>query len=212
MPSIDHLFAFLAASLLLLIVPGPAVLYIAARSASQGRAAGLVSVAGIATGGLVHVFAAAIGVSALLARSAVAMQYVRWLGAGYLVYLGIQKFREAASANDTPDVRPAPRALWTVFKDGVIVNVFNPKTALFFFAFLPQFVDVNGRSALAQLVFLGLLFVAMALITDSAYALAAARVAQAAKRSGRFSRAASYTSGLVYVGLGIATAANVKAK
>ena len=211
MPSVDTLLAFLAASLLLVIVPGPAVLYIAARSASQGRAAGLVSVAGIATGGLVHVVAAAVGVSALLARSAVAMQYVRWLGAGYLVYLGIQKFREAAAACETPDVQPAPRALWTVFKDGVIVNVFNPKTALFFLAFLPQFVDVNGPSALAQLVFLGLIFVALALVTDSAYALAAARVAQAAKRRGGVGRA-SYTSGLVYVGLGIATAANVKTK
>jgi threonine/homoserine/homoserine lactone efflux protein len=207
MPSIDHFGTFIAASLLLLVVPGPAVVYIATRSASQGRAAGLVSVAGIATGGLVHVIGAAVGVSAILAKSAIAMQYVRWLGAAYLIYLGIQKLREASSSAAPVETETRRSPLWKIYKDGVIVNVFNPKTALFFLAFLPQF-----GTTLPQLLLLGTTFVVLAVITDSAYALAAAGIASAARRHARFSRAGAYLSSAVYIGLGLATAAQARAK
>lgn len=207
MPSIEHFGTFIAASLLLLIIPGPAVVYIATRSVSQGRAAGLVSVAGIATGGLVHVLGAAIGVSAVLARSAVAMQYVRWFGAGYLIYLGIQKFREASPANAPVEIETRRSSLRTIYKDGVIVNIFNPKTALFFLAFLPQF-----GSTLAQMITLGITFVVMAVMTDSAYALAAAGIASAARKHARLTRFGAYMSGAVYIGLGLATAAQARTK
>jgi threonine/homoserine/homoserine lactone efflux protein len=206
-PSIDHYAAFIAASLLLLLIPGPAVIYIATRSASQGRAAGLVSVAGIATGGLVHVIGAAVGVSAILARSAVAMQYVRWLGAAYLIWLGVQKLREASAAAVPAGIETRRSPLGKIYKDGVIVNVFNPKTALFFLAFLPQF-----GSTLPQLLLLGTTFVVMAVITDSAYALAAAGIAAAARKHARFGRAGAYLSSAVYIGLGLATAAQARAK
>ena len=206
------MLAFLAASLLLLIIPGPAVLYIATRSASQGRAAGLVSVAGIGTGGLVHVFAAAVGLSAVIARSALAMQYVRWIGAAYLMFLGIQKLRQASAVNVTEVETPPASSLWAIYRDGVIVNVFNPKTALFFLAFLPQFVDLSRGPAMSQLLFLGGCFVTMAVITDSAYALAAAGITKVARKNVRLSRFGGYASAFVYLGLGIATAANARTK
>lgn len=204
MPALSSVVLFLGAALVLLLTPGPAVLYITTRSMSQGRRAGLVSALGVAAGSAIHVLAAALGLSALLASSAVAFSAVKYAGAAYLVYLGIRRFlaRDAAE----PEAN-APRAPMTaLFRQGVLVNLLNPKTALFFLAFLPQFVDPSRGGAAPQIVFLGVLFSLMGLTTDSLYALAADRVSAAVRRSPRAVRGGKYVSGTVYIGLGLATA------
>jgi threonine/homoserine/homoserine lactone efflux protein len=206
------LLAFLAVSFVLAIVPGPAVIYITTRSASQGRLAGFASVLGVATGGLVHILAAAVGLSALLMRSAIAMQYVRWAGAAYLIFLGVQKLRSANIRAEGAALLVEKRSLSRLYVDGLIVNVLNPKTALFFLSFLPQFVDPARGSVGLQIALLGCIFQSLALITDSTYALASAAVASLAKASASTARLAAYASGVVYIGLGIAAAAGARSK
>ena len=202
----ESLIAFVFVSLMLAVVPGPAVLYIATRSATQGRSAGFASVAGITTGGMVHVIAATAGLTVLLAKSAVAMQYIRFAGALYLVYLGIQRLRDAAaSESDEPKPLMARESLRKIYRDGVIVNILNPKTSLFYLSFLPQFVDPSRGSAPLQVFILGCTFLAIALISDSAYALAASAVAS--KTRSVFTRkAGAYASAAIYIGLGAAAA------
>jgi len=200
---------FVAASLALTLVPGPAVLYIVARSVEGGRPAGLVSVLGIGAGGLVHVAFAALGLSAVLVSSSAAFSVVKWLGVGYLIYLGITRFLAPDEEQATADVEREP--LRRVFSQGVVVNVLNPKTALFFLAFLPQFVDPSRGSVAAQVALLGTTFVALALCTDGLYALLSGTAADWLRRrneSPRFRRAGRYASGSVYVALGLATAAS----
>jgi len=203
MLGIDHLATFVTFTLVLLLVPGPAVLYIATRSATQGRRAGIVSVLGITAGTFVHLIAAAAGLSALLAQSVTAMEYVRWAGAAYLIYLGIQRFRHAGDAATANQPVPPEQPLWSIFREGVVVNVLNPKTALFFLSFLPQFIDVTRGPVIPQILLLGATFMVMAFITDSAYAIAASAVGNVA-RSRRSTRVAAMLSGSVYVGLGLA--------
>jgi threonine/homoserine/homoserine lactone efflux protein len=203
MPVPSGLPLFLAASLTLLLMPGPAVLYITTQSAGHGRRAGLACVAGIATGGFVHVLAAALGLSALLASSAAAFAAVRWAGAAYLVSLGVRKLMDRSKEGETE--APAPRRLSSLYAEGVLVNVLNPKTALFFLAFLPQFVDAS-RPVAPQVLVLGGIFQTLAFLTDSSYALlagAAARLIRSRRGSVRLGR---WLSGGVYIGLGVATA------
>src|SRR5580698_2387785 len=156
LPHPSSLFLFVTAALLLLVIPGPAVFYIVGRSIGHGRSAGLVSALGISVGSLVHTAAAAVGLSALLMSSAVAFAAVKYLGAAYLIYLGIQKIRREESFKLSGSGTRVK--LGRVFGQGVIVNVLNPKTALFFFAFLPQFVDASRGPVVRQILFLGLLF------------------------------------------------------
>jgi threonine/homoserine/homoserine lactone efflux protein len=140
-PTHSLLLLFVSAALVLLAIPGPAVLYVTSRSIGQGRSAGFISALGIGVGTLVHAAAAAAGLSALLMSSAMAFSVVKYLGAAYLIYLGIQKLRREESLEPTQE---APRSkLSRVFGQGIIVNILNPKTALFFFAFLPQFVEAS---------------------------------------------------------------------
>ncbi len=144
LPDPTSLGIFVLAALVLLLTPGPAVLYIVARSIDQGRRAGLVSMLGVHAGTLVHISAAAAGVSAVLAASATAFSAVKFLGAGYLVYLGLRRILQRSAVSGNAAARRA--RLRRAFLDGVVVNVLNPKTALFFLAFLRQFVDVSrGR-------------------------------------------------------------------
>jgi threonine/homoserine/homoserine lactone efflux protein len=160
----------------LLLIPGPAVLYIVTRSVDQGRRAGLASSSGIATGTLAHVLAAALGLSALLVSSAVAYSVVKYAGAAYLFYLGVKKFRERpATANELKHVQALP--LRRVYAQGVLVNVLNPKTAIFFFAFLPQFVNPARGYVSGQFLALGMLFTLVGLTTDSVWALTAGSAA-----------------------------------
>lgn len=204
MPGGDSLLRFFAAALLVLLIPGPGVLYVVTRSISQGQRAGLVSVLGLSVGALVHVAAATVGLSAILLTSATAFGIVKAFGAGYLIYLGIRTLlgRHSTTGSDIM-VR---RSLYRLFTDGVVVSVLNPKIAVFFLAFLPQFVEPGRGPVPGQVLFLGLLYVALALCTDGAYALLASRLRHLL--GGRVIQGPllRYTSGVVYLGLGVSTA------
>jgi threonine/homoserine/homoserine lactone efflux protein len=201
---LSTMLVFLAASLALLLTPGPAVLYIIARSVEQGRRAGVVSALGVGLGTLGHVLAAALGISALLVSSALAFTLVKYLGALYLIYLGVHKLLERAPPADAPAV---PRqSLAAIFRQGVIVNLLNPKTALFFFAFLPQFVNPAAGAVALQIALLGGLFVVLGIVSDSLYALLAGTLGAWLKRGSWFARTQRSVSGLIYIGLGITTA------
>ena len=203
-PDPASLGIFVVAALVLLLTPGPAVLYIVARSIDQGRRAGLVSMLGVHAGTLVHIAAAAAGLSALLAASATAFSAVQYLGAAYLVYLGVRRILER-----TPAVGDGPaheRRLRRAFLDGVVVNVLNPKTALFFLAFLPQFVDVSRGHVGTQILALGGIFVALGLVTDGGFALTAGTAAQWLRGHPRFLASERWISGGMYIGLGVAAA------
>lgn len=204
MPDTASFFAFLVAALILLLIPGPGVLYVIARSVTQGQRAGLVSVLGLSTGALVHVAAATVGLSAILLTSATAFGVVKALGAAYLIYLGIRALmtRQSATSAEKPISRPTGR----LFVDGVLISVLNPKIAIFFLAFLPQFVDPQTGSATAQILFLGISYVGLALLTDGAYALVASRLSQAFGRRVLQGSIPRYGSGAVYIGLGVSTA------
>ncbi len=195
---------FMGTTLVFLLTPGPAVFYIVARSIDQGRAAGIVSTLGINTGTLVHVVAAAFGISAILMSSALAFNIVKYLGAAYLIFLGVRKLcgREEAQ---TAKARP-PQKLSRIFGQGVLVNLLNPKTALFFFAFLPQFVDPSRGSVVVQILLLGGIFVIMAFLSDSLYALLAGTMRQWLKGNVRFLRMQRYFTGSLYIALGVGAA------
>lgn len=204
MPDLTHLPLFILASTVLLLTPGPAVLYIIARSVDQGRRAGIVSVCAIELGNFMHVIAATLGLSALLLSSALAFSIVKYLGAAYLVYLGLRKLftREAIQATHTSQ----PKSLRKTFSQGVVVATLNPKTALFFVAFLPQFVDPSQGTIAGQMLVLGCIFVMLAVISDSMYALLAGTIGQWIKGSRAVARAERYMVGSVYIGLGVTAA------
>jgi threonine/homoserine/homoserine lactone efflux protein len=208
-PSSIGLFA--VAALALLLLPGPAVLYIVSRSLEQGRLAGLVSNLGIHAGTMVHVVAASLGLSALLMTSAIAFAAVKYLGAAYLIWLGLRRIFGPDAA---PDAAPSTvrRGYLQLVRDGFIVNLFNPKTALFFVAFLPQFADVSRGHVATQIAFLGLLFVALGLVTDGCYAMVAGAAGDWIKRKQDPLRFERYVTGVVMIGLGLtaAFAGNVK--
>jgi threonine/homoserine/homoserine lactone efflux protein len=200
----SKLYFFIGATLALLLVPGPAVLYITARSANQGRLAGLVSVLAIETANFLQAVAAALGLSAILLSSALAFDIVKYLGAAYLIYLGIRKLLTRDSGIENEEVQR--ESLSRIYWQGFLVNILNPKTALFFFAFLPQFVDPERGSVTVQTLMLGAIFVGFALITDSLYALLASSLAGQLKGNKHFQKGQRYFAGLVYIGLGITTA------
>jgi len=195
---------FVGAAIALLLTPGPAVLYIVTRSIEEGRLAGLVSVLGICTGTLVHVVAATLGLSALLVSSALAFTTVKYLGAAYLVVLGVQALARREPVTSERRVERAP--LRRVFTQGVVVNVLNPHTAVFFFAFLPQFINPTSGRVPMQMLALGLLFVGLSAATDSGWALAAGTAGEWIKEHPRFTRGQRYVTGGALIGLGAATA------
>jgi len=202
-PDSTSLWLFGLAALALLAIPGPAVLYIVVQSAERGRRVGLASVAGVHLGTLVHVAAASAGLSALIVASSVAFSAVKYAGAVYLIYLGVRKLLDRDAQTRVERTRePLHRA----FVRGTIVNVLNPKTALFFLAFLPQFVAPDRGGVWSQALVLGFVFVGLGLVTDSLYALAAGTVAGLLRRQ---RNAVRYGSGLVFIALG-ATAALAK--
>jgi threonine/homoserine/homoserine lactone efflux protein len=202
-PEPSTLVLFAVASAAVLVIPGPAVLFIVARTLEQDRRAGLVSVLGVHVGSLVHVLAAAVGLSALLASSATAFTVVKYLGAAYLVFLGVQKLRHAGTGGlAAPSALPRRRLFW----QGVVVQVLNPKTAVFFLAFLPQFVEADRGALAPQIVFLGGCFVLLGLLSDSAYALAAGAVGHRVRRSPRARTRLDRISGGTYVALGAVAA------
>ena len=195
---------FVVASLVLLLTPGPAVLFIVARSVEQGRAAGLVSVLGIHLGTIVHIVAAAVGLSALLVSSALAFEIVKYLGAAYLVWMGVRTLMARDADPQAPAVAAEP--LRRVFRDGFVVNLLNPKTAIFFLAFLPQFVDPARGPLHWQILALGLTFMGLGMLSDGAFALVAGAAGEFLRRSRRFLRFQRWFAGTSFIGLGITAA------
>ena len=209
MPDSHALALFMAAGLALNLTPGPDMLYVAARAAAEGRAAGVASTLGIATGTLVHIALVAFGLTALLAAVPVAYTAVRLAGAAYLVYLGVRTLLRPGGLTERA-LTPASR--WAVFRQGVVTNVLNPKVALFFLAFLPQFVDPSGVAAYIQISALGAVFVVIALSTDSLYALLSGTAAAWIRGRSGVQKARRYVSGGIYIALGVATAATGSGK
>jgi threonine/homoserine/homoserine lactone efflux protein len=202
LPSSSLLLAFLIASFVLAVTPGPGVFFIVTRTVAQGRRAGLASVAGVAAGNLCNAIGAALGLAALFAISAAAFTIVKYAGAAYLIYLGIQALltRPVAERGDMGSRETVARIL----RDGFIVASLNPKTALFFAAFLPQFI--GPHASVAQTIVLGAMFVAIAAVTDTVYALAAGTFAPLLARNDSLQRAGHYFVGGAFIGLGLLTA------
>jgi threonine/homoserine/homoserine lactone efflux protein len=205
MPDATTFALFAAACLAFLVIPGPSVFYIVTRSLVQGRRAGVTSMLGVQAGGLVHVVAAALGVSALIASSAAAFTVVKYAGAAYLVFLGLRKLlgRDHEALEDVPRGSASPAHLFT---HGVIVNVLNPKTALFFLAFLPQFVDPSAGPVAPQMLVLGTMLVCIGVLSDGSYALLAAGAGNKLRSAVATRRKLERVSGGVFVGLGVAAA------
>jgi threonine/homoserine/homoserine lactone efflux protein len=204
-PHPSSLGLFVAASVALLIVPGPAVLYIVGCSLRHGRTAGLLSVLGICTGTLVHLVFAALGLSAALRASPVAFSIIRYAGAAYLVWLGVRALRadEGVAGGPSAPRRDTPVQ---IFRQGVLVNVLNPKTALFFLAFLPQFVDQAAGAIAVQVLWLGGLFVLLSLASDSMYALLAGTFGHYLQSHSRFWPTQRYVTGGIFLTLGLLAA------
>jgi len=203
MPDATTFALFAAACVAFLVIPGPSVFYIVTRSLAQGRRAGLTSMLGVQAGGLVHVVAAAFGVSALIASSAVAFTVVKYAGAVYLVFLGVRKLLARDGDDDESEALPcgSPSGR-NLFTHGVIVNVLNPKTALFFLAFLPQFVD-PGSPVAPQMLVLGVMLVCIGTLSDGTYALLAAGAGNRLRSATAVRRRLDRISGGVFVGLGV---------
>ena len=199
--TLTNFYLFLLAALVLLLTPGPAVLYIVARSVDQGRVAGLISVLGIEIGNSVHVLAAVLGLSAILISSALAFATVKYLGAAYLIYLGLHRLLAHDAARPVANLQSRSRQ--RILFQAVLVAVLNPKTALFFFAFLPQFVDATQGSVTGQLLAFGCLFVLMAIVTDGFYALLAGTLGKWLKSTRFFLRMDRYVTAAVYICLGV---------
>jgi len=203
-PDAHAVALFSLAALALLVAPGPSVLYIVTRSIEQGRTAGFASVLGVHTGTMVHVTAAAVGLSAILVRSATLYTVVKWAGAGYLIFLGVKRLATRAISPD--EVHVEPRPLRRLFVDGVVVNTLNPKTALFFFAFLPQFVDETANVTV-QVLFFGALFIVLGILSDGTYALIASTLGAWLKESRAYQAVDRWVAGTIFVGLGAAAGA-----
>jgi len=193
---------FLVASFVLAVTPGPGVFYVVTRSVAHGRRSGLASVAGVALGNLGNAIGASIGLAALFAVSSIAFTVVKYLGALYLVWLGVQTLR--APAGDATRLRLAPARLRRVFADGLLVALLNPKTTIFFAAFLPQFVPEPGT--LGQTLALGAIFVAMAAATDSVYAACAGAARPWLQRATGVARFGRVLTAGAFIGLGLLTA------
>lgn len=199
-PPLHSLLLFVAAGLALNVTPGPDMLYVAARSTSEGRAAGIVSSLGIAAGTLFHISAVALGLAALLTAVPIAYSVVRIGGAIYLMYLGVRAFARHAPLA-TREVARA--SLTTIFRQGAITNILNPKVALFFLAFLPQFVDPARGSAAAQIVVLGLIFDTSGTIVNTIVALGASRAAERVRANSKSVEVLHKITGVIFIGLGL---------
>lgn len=198
------LISFAVASAALVALPGPATLYIVTRSLDQGRQAGFASVLGISVGAMVHFVAAGLGLSAVLATSVTAFSAVKYAGALYLIYLGIRKLRSDEQWLMAGAIAQKP--LLSIFRQGIVVNVLNPKAAMFSLAFLPQFLDPNLGPIWQQLVPLSLIFISIGLIGDGTYSLMAGQMRQWIGRHPLFLRRQKYVTGGIYVALGVMTA------
>jgi threonine/homoserine/homoserine lactone efflux protein len=204
-PSLSTYAVFLATAMALLAIPGPAVLYVVTRSIEMGRAGGVASVAGITTGTIVHVALATAGLSSLILASRTAFDAVKYVGAAYLIFLGIRRL--LTRKEEEVEESRVPRTRRRAYSQGVVVNLTNPKTIVFIFAFIPQFVDPNARHVWLQVLVLGLSFALLGFLSDNVYALAAGAVADRLRGSRRIARFERWFGGSILIGLGIAAAA-----
>jgi len=207
-PTIATLGAFAVASIALLVIPGPAVVFIVNRSVASGRRVGLASAVGLQLGSLVHVLAATVGLSAVIAASAVAFSAVKWLGAAYLVGTGVATLarRAGRAAGATGDVGAA-----RAFRQGFVVNALNPKVALFFLSFLPQFLDPDKGAAWSQALVLGTVFVLIGCVTDGMYALTASALRDVLLSGRALPIVQRWVAGSVFVALGVIAATTAPA-
>ena len=204
MPSLSAYAVFLTTAIVLLLVPGPAVLYVVTRSIEMGRSGGLASVAGITTGTIAYVTLATAGLSSLILASRVAFDAVKYVGAAYLVLLGVRRL--LGRGLEPPEEDAVPRTRRRAYTQGVVVNLTNPKTIVFVFAFLPQFVDPDAHHAWLQVLLLGVSFALLGFLSDSMWALAAGTVADRLRGSTVSARVQRWFGGGVLVGLGILAA------
>ncbi|CAN5662531.1 LysE family translocator [soil metagenome] len=211
MPDASTYVLFVAAALALLLVPGPAVIYVVARSVSGGRLTGFVSVLGVELGTLLHVAFAAAGLSAIVASSVAAFSVVKWLGAAYLVWLGVRQLFGRGGGDEEATLSGGEESRLRVFWQSVLVQVLNPKVALFFLAFLPQFVDPSRGAAWTQVVVLGATLASLGLFTDGLYALLGGTAGAWVRTKGfGLRRAGRYVTGGVYITLGAVAAVSGK--
>ena len=202
MVPVENLWAFVIASIVLIVIPGPSVLFVIGRSLALGRLGGLLSVVGNAIGMVPLVAAVALGVGALVAQSVVVFTVIKFVGAAYLVYLGVQAIRHRADAADAVNGQAPPRSHWRQLGEGFVVGVTNPKTIAFFVAVLPQFVSFSAGSIPMQLFELGVVFIVLALICDSVWALAASAARNWFARSPKRAAHLAATGGVMMIGLG----------
>lgn len=200
MPSPSTIAAFATASLVLLLIPGPAVVYIVNRSVSDGRPAGLSAAAGLALGNMVHATAAAVGLTAIIRTSQAAFDTVKWLGAAYLIFVGV---RTLLTNHDPIDIDQQSVRPVAAFGQGIVVNILNPKVALFFLSYLPTFIDPDAGRPGMQAWVLGLVFVLIGLCTDSTYALLASGLRDKLLRGKALPFVRRYVAGTVFIILGI---------
>jgi len=203
-PSLSTYAIFIVTCLALLAIPGPAVLYVVSRSIDQGRRAGLASVLGISTGTVVHVTLATVGLSSLILASRIAFDAVRYVGAAYLIYLGVRRLVTRHVEEELKE--RAPRTARDLYTQGLIVNLLNPKTIVFVFAFIPQFVDLGAGHVWLQIMALGLTFAALGTMSDSLYALVAGTIADRLRGTPLIARIERWFGGTVLIGLGITSA------
>ena len=199
---------FIASGLLLNLLPGPDTLYILGRSLSQGRRAGVLSVLGISSGCVVHTLAPAFGLSAILAASASAFMVVKFAGASYLVWLGVRMWLERSAGTGIPTLGFGPQRSWAIYHQGLLTNVLNPKVALFFLSFLPQFVEQSSPQKIAAFLFLGAIFIFNSTIYCFLIAWFASAVSRRLRESGSASVVLKRAAGTLFVGLGLKLAAS----
>jgi len=204
LPDLETLAVFVPAALVVLLVPGPAVMFLVARTVEEGRTAGVVSILGFAAGGMVHVAAAALGLSTILAQGYLALSLIKYVGAGYLVYLGVRTLR--SNESNRRERKPGHPPLTRVFTEALTVNLLNPKSVLFFFAYLPQFVQESRGAASTQIMLLGFLFHLLSIVTDLGYIIVASSAQHLVSTGPRLSHWRRHFSGWSYIGLGVCAA------
>ncbi|MEI8607864.1 LysE family translocator [Enterovibrio sp. Hal110] len=200
---VGYWFVFLSAAVLLTLSPGPDLIYILSRTITQGKKIGFASSLGVCSGALFHVVAAALGLSAILATSAMAFTVVKYVGAAYLIYLGYKALRSAGESFDTESSGQKEVSFWDAFKQGVLIDVLNPKVAVFFMAFLPQFVRPNEGSVTVQLIVLGVIVIVVGLTIEFLFVLLADKATRFLRSSRRFCAWLDKVLGAVFVGLGV---------
>lgn len=202
MPELSAWPPFLLASLALIVVPGPAVAFVVAQSLERGARFGVVSTAGLAAGGLLHVAAAVLGLSALVAQSATAYAALKYLGSGYMFYLGIVKLLDSQARAGAAEAPKRGTTLAGAFRQGVVVQILNPKVALFFLSFLPLFVRPDAAQPAMQLAAFGLTFVVLAFLSDAAYALLAGKLGRRFRKSAKEGAGFRLVTAFTYIALG----------